>query len=198
MKVLLTDIGDVLVSFNFKVFLDFVESRNGDITKDRNYFQKYKSKVDEGTLELKTFWEGYIMETGVKASVIELREQSKKTLVSNLKMITFLEKVNYASIPIIIASNTDEATFEEFQRLFNMSLFNKTYLSYEMKKLKRDPLFFIEILQNEELEPKEILFIDDSKEIIDTAKSLGIQTHLFTNVPDFLKVANDFFEFHQN
>ena len=55
--------------------------------------------------------------------------------------------------------------------------FEKVYLSYQVKMRKPDAEIF-ELLMNENgLEPKETLFIDDSPQHIEAAQKLGIQTY---------------------
>ena len=56
-------------------------------------------------------------------------------------------------------------------------LFNKSYFSFAEHLEKPDPRFFELILDHEGLLPEETLFIDDTAENIETAKSLGINTY---------------------
>ena len=56
-------------------------------------------------------------------------------------------------------------------------LFNKSYFSFAEHLEKPDPRFFELILDHEGLIPEETLFIDDTAENIEVAKSLGIHTY---------------------
>ncbi len=58
------------------------------------------------------------------------------------------------------------------------SYFEKTYYSHQMKMRKPDADIFERVLNENQLNPAETLFIDDSLQHIETAKKQGIQTHL--------------------
>jgi HAD superfamily hydrolase (TIGR01509 family) len=55
--------------------------------------------------------------------------------------------------------------------------FEKMYLSYEVKMRKPDAEIFELVLTENNLDPKETLFIDDSIQHIESAKKIGIQTY---------------------
>lgn len=56
--------------------------------------------------------------------------------------------------------------------------FEKVYLSYKVKMRKPDAEIFRLVMNENKLNPKETLFIDDSAQHIEGAKKLGIQTYL--------------------
>jgi putative hydrolase of the HAD superfamily len=55
--------------------------------------------------------------------------------------------------------------------------FEKVYLSYEIGLRKPDASIFQHVLQKNQLDPAETLFIDDSPQHVEGAKKLGIQTY---------------------
>jgi len=57
------------------------------------------------------------------------------------------------------------------------SLFEKTYLSYEIGMRKPDAEIFEFVLKENDLIPSETLFIDDSVQHIETARKLGLHAH---------------------
>lgn len=60
----------------------------------------------------------------------------------------------------------------------NAVFFEKTYYSHEMGMRKPDREIFDFVLSDAQIKPEETLFIDDSPQHLDTAKSLGIHTAL--------------------
>lgn len=58
--------------------------------------------------------------------------------------------------------------------------FDKVYLSHQVGMRKPDAIIFEAILEDLQLQPATILFIDDSPQHIATAQSLGIQTILLS------------------
>lgn len=85
---------------------------------------------------------------------------------------------------LFLLSNTNEiheAFFNEalmkthgFQTI--ALFFDRTYLSHRVGKRKPGTEIFTQILEENELLPEHTLFIDDSPQHIETAKSLGIKT----------------------
>ncbi|HET8963619.1 MAG TPA: HAD family phosphatase [Chitinophagales bacterium] len=57
------------------------------------------------------------------------------------------------------------------------SYFEKVYLSYEINLRKPDPAIFHHVLNTNDLNPSETLFIDDSPQHVESSGKLGIQTH---------------------
>ncbi|HEY2580871.1 MAG TPA: HAD family phosphatase [Mucilaginibacter sp.] len=68
----------------------------------------------------------------------------------------------------------------------NEHLFEKTYYSHLVGKRKPDAAIFEQVLKENNVNPAETLFIDDSPQHIATAKKLGIQTYLMT-APDSIQ-----------
>jgi FMN phosphatase YigB (HAD superfamily) len=73
----------------------------------------------------------------------------------------------------------------------NSGLFEKTYYSHLVGKRKPDAEIFEQVLQENNLDPAETLFIDDSPQHLETAKKLGLQTYLMTapdNIRQYFKI----------
>ena len=68
----------------------------------------------------------------------------------------------------------------------NDGLFEKTYYSHLTGKRKPEPEIFEQVLKENNLNPAETLFIDDSPQHLETAKKLGLQTFLMT-APDTIQ-----------
>jgi FMN phosphatase YigB (HAD superfamily) len=75
---------------------------------------------------------------------------------------------------------------KEFGMDNNDGLFEKAYYSHLMGKRKPDAEIFEQVLHDNNLNPAETLFIDDSPQHLETAKKLGLQTYLMT-APDTIQ-----------
>ena len=64
--------------------------------------------------------------------------------------------------------------------------FDYVFLSYRMHLSKPDVRIFEEVLRQAELQAEETLFIDDNRDNIQTAASLGIQTYLNEKIDNWL------------
>lgn len=85
---------------------------------------------------------------------------------------------------LFLLSNTNEIHEKAFNKLLQETcgfpslgvFFDKVYLSHRVGLRKPDPAIFQLVLNENNLEPAETLFIDDSPQHIESAKALGIQT----------------------
>ncbi len=68
----------------------------------------------------------------------------------------------------------------------NDHLFEKVYYSHLVGKRKPDAAIFEQVLEENNLNPAETLFIDDSPQHVATAQKLGIQTYLMAS-PDSIQ-----------
>ena len=83
-----------------------------------------------------------------------------------------------------VLSNTNPIHFREVNRILHRDtgvptldvLFEKVYLSYEMKKMKPSPGIYQELLNDSNLLPEETVFLDDNLDNLAAAQQLGIQT----------------------
>jgi FMN phosphatase YigB (HAD superfamily) len=90
-----------------------------------------------------------------------------------------------------LLSNTNQIHFDyftdylkkEFQVEGNDHLFEKTYYSHEMLLRKPNVEIFEQVIRENNLNPAETLFIDDSPQHLVGAKAAGLQTLLMTEHP---------------
>ena len=75
---------------------------------------------------------------------------------------------------------------KEFGMANNDDLFEKVYYSHLVGKRKPDAEIFEQVLRENNLNPAETLFIDDSPQHLETAQKLGMQTYLMT-APDTIQ-----------
>ena len=82
-----------------------------------------------------------------------------------------------AGLSIIALSNMSELVWESLQRKYDIqSLFDDAILSFRHGVIKPDPRIFELALGEARSSPEECLLLDDSKENIRAAKSLGLRT----------------------
>ncbi len=98
--------------------------------------------------------------------------------------LDLLKKVKQTHRTFLL-SNTNEIHIQWFSNALQQQIgapdlsgfFEKVYLSYEIKLRKPDAAIFQYVLDNNQLDPAETLFIDDSPQHIEGAKKLGIHTY---------------------
>jgi glucose-1-phosphatase len=86
-------------------------------------------------------------------------------------------------MPIFLLSNTNEIHMEKVRREWKKvtptaleEYFNEVFLSYQINLRKPDPEIFRLVCSKNGLQPEKVLFIDDSPQHIEGAKSIGLQT----------------------
>jgi len=113
--------------------------------------------------------------------------------------VRYLEKLK-TSYRIFLLSNTNEIHRMKFHRDFEADfgysfydLFERNFYSHEMGLRKPDPQIYLEAMAEANLIPGETLFIDDMKENIDAALTLGMKVlhiqpgTLMENLPGYLE-----------
>jgi len=108
--------------------------------------------------------------------LLEIKKKYRTFLLSNINAIHYDYVHDYLQ--------------REFDMQDNSDLFEKTYYSHLMGKRKPDAEIFEQVLRENNLNPAETLFIDDSPQHLETARKLGLQTYLMTapdNIQDYFK-----------
>jgi len=104
--------------------------------------------------------------------LLQLKDKYRTFLLSNINAIHYDYVHDYLK--------------REFNMDNNEHLFEKTYYSHLTGKRKPEPEIFEQVLKENNLNPAETLFIDDSPQHIATAQQLGIHTYLMT-APDTIQ-----------
>lgn len=108
--------------------------------------------------------------------LLEIKKKYRTFLLSNINAIHY--------------DYVHEYLWREYNMKDNNGLFEKTYYSHLVGKRKPDAEIFEQVLSENNLDPAETLFIDDSPQHLETAKKLGMQTYLITapdNIQQYFK-----------
>lgn len=113
--------------------------------------------------------------------------------------VRYLEELK-RSYRIFLLSNTNEIHRIKFHRNFESDfgysfydLFERNFYSHEMGMRKPNPEIYLQALKEANLIPEETLFIDDMKENIEAARTIGMKVlhiqpgTLMGRLPDYLK-----------
>ena len=113
---------------------------------------------------------------------------------NRLTLIKILKK----KYSIYLLSNTNSLHINAFKKKIGevqwkkfTKLFDKIYFSHEIGMRKPDVAIFQYILQEQNLNPKKVFFIDDSIQHIKSANKLGIKTHHLKNGEDITTLFPD-------
>lgn len=179
---LIFDFGNVFIDLNNAYTPEYIKHFKS--SKHFNAILKTNLAFEKGEISTDTFLNEY---------QAYFPEQSKEEIIEKWNSILgefpkhrleFLKDLKEnASYKLVLLSNTNELHinwikeniphFEVFK-----SCFDKFYLSHEINLRKPDDYIFKFVLNDNNIEAEECLFIDDNKSNIDTAKNLGIHTWL--------------------
>jgi putative hydrolase of the HAD superfamily len=108
-----------------------------------------------------------------------------------LKKIELLERVSKTHQTFLL-SNTNEIhmpiVYRNWNNVSNLSfneLFNQVHLSFEIGKRKPNVETFQWVIEENKINPKTTLFIDDSPQHIEGAKKAGLNTHFYQSEEEF-------------
>jgi len=103
-----------------------------------------------------------------------------RILRANEEILPLLERLK-ASHKLVLGSNTDEIHHTYCQQHVEaLAQFDESFLSFQMGLLKPDPQFFLHILNELGAGPTDCVFIDDTTENVDSARSVGMTGLQFT------------------
>ncbi len=143
-----------------------VHEQDVDLTKEQAALERLFDAFDEPVNEL------------ASSLKIENIRQATLDIFNKLYKIEDPDLFNkirdkYPNISIVIASNHVSHMKEYLEKHFNP---DKIYLSSLIGIGKPNPEYFKYILDKENINPEELLFLDDKDGNINSAKSLGINT----------------------
>ena len=180
------DLGGVILNIDYRLTIAAFEKlgvKNADLFYSKKVQNPIFDKIEIGEITANYFLDELQKKTN-NAEIKQLESAWNAMLLdlpeSRLNHIQKLSK-NYK---IFLLSNTNEIHFNAFRKMIGekrwlkfSSLFTKMYLSHEIGFRKPNKEAFQIILDENKLKANEVFFIDDSPQHIESAKTIGIQSH---------------------
>ena len=186
-KNIIFDLGGVILNIDFKqTELAFAELGIG------NFNQYYTlqalsplfEQLELGLVTPKVFYDEFrkLANTSLNNKEIEIAWNAL-LLDFPPERISWLKNIS-TKYNVYLLSNTNKIHYDAFIKLFDEQIgdgdfnkyFIKAYYSHEINLRKPSKECFKFVLKNENLNPKETLFIDDSETNVEAAKTVGINT----------------------
>lgn len=184
-KVLLFDLGNVLVDFDYRISVEriarFCPRRPEDII---NFFlnSEITASFEAGKISPEDFFTGVKEALGLKLSYeafvpiwnevffLSAKNRHAFSLVNNLR-----ERYKTAMI-----SNINILHYEYLRKHFPVfGPFSRIFLSYELGLVKPDPLIYQRALGALNALPEEVFYTDDRPELVESAGKLGMRAFVF-------------------
>lgn len=179
-KTLLFDFGDVFLSLDKSATQ--AQLKRFGITELNKEMQIKNQAYEMGLIPTKDFIAYYTEKFPQMSKTDFIQAWNSILLDLPIHKLNFLKNLAAdKQFELILLSNTNDlhiqwveeniAVFSEFK-----ACFDAFYLSYEIELRKPNKDIYQFILNNHSRKPEEIMFIDDTKENIDTASKLGFRT----------------------
>lgn len=191
-KNILFDLGGIFLNIDYQkteqAFVDLGVKNFGQLFSQQFSNTLFES-LETGKITPEDFYEAFRKETNMNLSNDAIQDAWNAMLLDFPKeRLQWLENIS-DQYPVYLFSNTNIIHYQSFilnfeqdfpQKPFN-DYFRKAYYSHELGLRKPYPHSYLKIMELENLDPKETLFIDDTPKNIEGAKQAGLQTILLND-----------------
>lgn len=191
-KNLLLDMGGVILDVSYQRVIETFKSY-GIENFDKVYTQAKQVEIidlfEEGKCSAEEFRDGVRKLVGKELSDEQIDKAWFSMILEIPRDVIQLLGVLKLKYRLFLFSNTNVLHIEylkkEFERQLGFDLFNcvfdKAFFSNEIHHRKPHPESFKYVLEQAEIEAEETLFIDDSKQHLEGASKVGLNTYWLTN-----------------
>ena len=139
--------------------------------------------LETGRISPEEFHHSFVQKTGIDLSYTQVKDAWNALLLDfPVERLHWLNSIS-KRYNTYLFSNTNKIHYDAFSESFRQLMkedfdtyFIKAYYSHDIGLRKPDPESFIYILKEQNLNPSETLFIDDTQKNVEAAASLGLQT----------------------
>lgn len=163
------------------------------------FYAKERKDYDSALIDAKTYWSKTIK---LMDGQIELKDMDKlieldikSWLDVNTETIEYIKSIK-DKIRLALLSNMTFDTLEEIKNSSWIHYFDIKILSCEEKVSKPDDKIYDICIKKVKVEPQHILFIDDSKENLDSAQKMGINILKFTDCENMKNIIENEYIFN--
>ena len=145
-----------------------------------------------GKMTDEEFWSWALTEWNLQMTTRAIMDLLIKGYETNAFVVEYVKKVKNAGYKTAICSSNFPARINGLQKRFGfLNDFDVIALSYEVGVNKPDKQLYEALITKSGVDANEIFYSDDNEPAINTARELGISTHLYTNFDDFIKQLED-------
>jgi HAD superfamily hydrolase (TIGR01509 family) len=148
---------------------------------------KLLDEICIGNISEDTYLRTILTEQGWNIDITELKAIIRNNFQEIVGTVPLLVHLS-ARYDIVLLSDHAREWVSHIKSVHSFwGAFEYTFFSYELKKTKKDPDIFIEVLKRMNCSAQECLFIDDSHQNITVAASVGIKGIQFRNAQQLQK-----------
>ncbi|BCS90783.1 MAG: hypothetical protein ARM1_0240 [Candidatus Micrarchaeota archaeon] len=192
LPLILSDMGGVIIEFDNSYIAErYAELFNIDPKKANALIERYSELLDINKIKIDEFFS--IIAKELNISKRRAREEWINTIKARAKVDRDIEEIyrSYKLKGYTIAYITDVSRvsylIEKRMNLIDYSLPDRIFISSYTGYSKKDPRAFYKVLDYYAVKPKEVVFIDDRDQNIETAKKIGIRCIKYKDKDSFIK-----------
>lgn len=177
------DIGRVLARFEWKEYLEsFGFSEETDTAIGNAVFlSRNWAEVDLGIHTDEEVLQLFIKDAPqYEQEITEVFEKYPSCITLLPYTMDWIRSLKSQGLKVYYLSNYGETTKKKsLSQLPFLEIMDGGLMSYEVKKIKPDPEFYLELFRRYEISPEQAIFFDDNQDNITAAKTLGLHGFVF-------------------
>lgn len=183
-KNIIFDLGNVLINFRP---LDYVYTKIADCQRANEVYQSIFKSPEWLMLDRGIVTEDEAINTLCERNP-DLNKPIRLVMTDWYHMLTLMEDVldivkelKSIGFNIYFLSNYQLLAYEHVRKVYSIfDYFDGGVFSFEEKLLKPEPAIYEKLIRTYEIEPCESIFIDDTKDNVESASAIGFNAILFT------------------
>lgn len=194
-KAIIFDVDGVLIDLTIEK-AKYQLQRDWGITPEQTepFFTNEFIACLKGEADLKESVAPYLQTWGWNDSInayLDYWFESQKDI--NKELIAEIQLLKNKGYKIYVATNQEKHRAEYLSHKLGFGeIFDGFYSSSQIGEIKNEPTFFRRLLEQIKLKPSEVLFWDDGVSHVESAKSIGIKSELYTDFKKFKKTMENY------
>ena len=189
------DIGRVLARFEWEEFLEsFGFPRETNAVIGRVMFTSPKwNEVDLGNLTDEEVLENFIQDAPqYRAEITQVFRQYPTAITLFPYVMDWVRSIKAKGKKVYYLSNYGESTKKRtIRELPFLDEMDGGLMSYQIHRVKPDPVFYRELFKRYDIVPGDAVFIDDNSANVEAARKLGLHAILFTSYHEVCRVLKE-------
>jgi len=189
-KILILDIDGVVIIGGERFSSRFSRQFNVPYSEVLKFFKNEFKGCVIGTADLKKVIRPYLKKWGWKKSLKSLLEYwFEGESIVNWELISYVRRLRDGGTRCYIATNQERYRSDFIKNIMKLdTMFDGMFFSWEMGVKKPKAKFYKQMIKRLKIDnPKSILFWDDEKENVNSARKLGIGAYIYRNYEQFRK-----------
>jgi FMN phosphatase YigB (HAD superfamily) len=155
------------------------------------YNNKLLNEIEKGNKNSMQLLEELNMISNKSITLNEFKQVLNGVYYDNNEIVNFIKSIKTRYRLFVTQNAMDLDEEYQFKNLHSFKIFDKIYSSCKLNTRKDNILFFKQIIDENNLKIDDIIYFDDIKKYVDTAKTLGIKAYVFENLEQIKGLLNE-------